>query len=92
MTKKERIFKALWHVNAEVVLDCIYRKKRISFKELSAEFPRICRSSLRLITNRLVRAKLIRSVKNVQSCDKRKRVYVIKDLASVETILNLKFD
>lgn len=90
MTKKEKIFKALWHKHTELILAHIYQKGEVKFEELVKEFPKLCSSAIRIITNRLVRAKLIKSIIDKSSTDKRKRVYIIADETAVIAILELE--
>lgn len=90
MTRKERIFKALWHTHTELVLAYIYQNEAVSSEELRAAFPKLCSSAIRLITNRLSRAGLIKSCIDKTSLDKRSRVFKIKDESAVIAILELE--
>lgn len=78
--------------NAHEVLIEIYKgnlsKNYRSFNDIQ-ETLKMNKSSLRRITNRLSSCGLIKSVKNIQTEDKRKRVYILSDISIVEEILRL---
>lgn len=90
MTKKERVFKALWKKGSEEVLAYIYQYYPVNFEEICAKFDTLSPSSIRKITNRLVRAHLIKNKKDKRFDDKRARAFVIDDENAVIAILELE--
>lgn len=90
MTRKEKIFKTMYHKHTEAILAYIYTNVSVSFKEICENFSNLAPSVVRQITNRLSSAKLIKSIRDFRSEDKRAKVYVIKDETTVISILELE--
>lgn len=90
MTRKEKIFKTMYHKHTESILAYIYTNVSVSFKEICENFPNLTPSVIRQITNRLSAAKLIKSIRDVRSEDKRAKVYVIKNETATISILEME--
>lgn len=90
MTYKEKIFKIMYHKHTEDILAYIYTSVSVSFKELCENFSNLSPSAIRLITNRLSSIKLIKSIQDFRSDDKRAKVYVINNETAVISILEME--
>lgn len=89
MTRKEEVFKALWHKHAENVLAFIYTSEIATFDDICDNFSYLSENTVRKIVNNIVRAKLIKSIKHKNRFGDRGRAYIISDENTTIKVLEL---
>lgn len=89
MTRKEKIFKALSKKHTIDILAHIYKEYPLTFSQLCKDFPELSEHTVRKATNSLSSTGLIESVYLINSEDRRRKGYVIKDVNTVSSLLDI---